>query len=57
MQENMRVANAGKHRQCAIRAWTKTHSSIRVNADIGGVDDVDADADDDKGKDTASASS
>ena len=53
----MRVANAGKHRQCAIRAWTKTHSSIRVNADIGGVDDVDADADDDKGKDTASASS
>jgi hypothetical protein len=40
-----------------ITAWTKIHGSIRVNVDVDGADGVDTDADDDKGEDTASASS
>ena len=44
----MLEAKAGKHRQCAITAWTKIHGSISVNVDVDGAHDVDSDTDDDR---------
>jgi hypothetical protein len=40
-----------EHGQCNKKAWTGIHGSIRVNVDAEGVDDVDADKDDDEGED------